>query len=965
MTEQRQQPTQRVLQSEQVRGASSEHVSNDVPKKFASVEDELHYLRNRVREHERVLGVAEASPARERIIARELKQYAAAPTKEVLDSKYIMPDYQSVGMSLGLQKEEHDQQVDELVRIMQSEGIKNALTVAARVGSHLEDDFHRVLVQTVAEGITAKGLAVGGEEWRALHQVLYEVSIPTERGDEKKENIELEKLLNSMEQFYSGMRAVTEHHESFLTRVLALFGLAHVHTPVYTIEIAVPQGTEQASFYVSVPREKRGYFEKHLLSIYPSARLIEQKNDHNIFTPDGADALAVGTLSRHPVYPLKHYKTFQHDPLNVILSSFGKMQKHGEGAAIQLVIGNKGEGYNTKFKKIIDELRKGGKPKHAILKATKWWGKAYMSFREGILGEDSKAHHQGSIDQLAMDQMQNKVNSRIMPVNIRIVGSAKDFGRAQEIVGMIASTFNQFDEAQGNNFVFKSLSGHAFRKELKHFIHRTMHSVYTLPLSIAELTTMVHLTATAISTSRELKQSKAKKAPAPIDMPDDGIVLGVNKYGGGEQMIRYAPKDRVRHFYVIGQTGAGKSVLLTNMIIQDIRAGNGVCFVDPHGSDIVDVLAAVPPERFDDVIYFDPANADHPMSINIMEFDPKYPEQKTFVVNEIMSIFEKLFGSVPESLGPMFQQYFRNGAMLVLEGMPAGQATMADIPRVLANAKFRKECLKNSKNPIVNQFWTEIAEKAGSDASLENVVPYITSKTDIFLANDIMRPIIAYQNSSFNFREIMDTKKIFLANLSKGRLGDMNAQVLGLFIIGKITQAALSRSDSPDLKKLPVFYTYIDEFQNFTTPSIATILSEARKYGISLNVAHQYIKQLDEKIRDAIFGNVGTKCIFRVGTEDAEFLEKSLKPEFSAKDIQGQENYNAYLSLLVNGVPTKPFDINTLPPLEGDLTVVETIKQLSYAKYGRDRATVEAEIQSRYQPAAPDPNEAFDPFARF
>lgn len=486
-----------------------------------------------------------------------------------------------------------------------------------------------------------------------------------------------------------------------------------------------------------------------------------------------------------------------------------------------------------------------------------------------------------------------------------------------------------------------------------------------MPLSIAELTTMIHLTATGVSTSRELNQSKAKKAPPPINMPDQGIILGVNKYGGGETLIRYAPKDRVRHFYSIGQTGAGKSVNLVNMIIQDIRNGDGVCFIDPHGSDIVDVLACVPPERYDDVIYFDPANAEFPMSMNIMEYDEKHPEQKTFVVNEIMEIFEKLFGSVPESLGPMFQQYFRNGAMLVLEGQPAGMATLADVPRVLANSKFRKECLKNSKNPIVNQFWTEIAEKAGSDASLENVVPYITSKTDIFLANDIMRPIIAYQNSSFNFREIMDTKKIFLANLSKGRLGDTNASLLGLFILGKIKQAALSRSDSPNLKNLPICYTYVDEFQNFTTPSIATILSEARKYGLSLNVAHQYIKQLDEKIRDAIFGNVGTKMIFRVGTEDAEFLEKSLKPEFNAKDIQGQENYTAYLSLLVNGVPTKPFDINTQPPLEGDYKVVDMLKQMSYKKFGRDRATVEADIQARYTPSAPDPAQAFDPFSRF
>jgi hypothetical protein len=478
------------------------------------------------------------------------------------------------------------------------------------------------------------------------------------------------------------------------------------------------------------------------------------------------------------------------------------------------------------------------------------------------------------------------------------------------------------------------------------------------------MTTMIHLTATGVSTSRELKSSKAKKAPAPVELAKEGITLGVNKYGGSEIPILFGKKDRVRHFYVIGQTGTGKSILLQNMIVQDIKNGDGVCYIDPHGSDIVDILGAIPPERHKDVIYFDPAFAPRPMGLNMMEYDPNYPEQKTFVVNEIFSIFEKLFGSVPESLGPMFQQYFRNGAMLVLEGQPPGTATLADIPRVLANSKFRKECLKNSKNPIVNQFWTEIAEKAGSDASLENVVPYITSKTDIFLANDIMRPIIAQPKSSFNFRKMMDEKKIFLANLSKGRLGDQNASLLGLFIVGKITQAALSRADAK-AGSLPTFYLYIDEFQNFTTPSISVILSEARKYGLALNIAHQYIKQLDEKIRDAVFGNVGTKMIFRVGVEDAEFLEKTLKPEFVARDIQGQENYTAYLSMLVNGIPSKPFDVNTQPPPQSDYSIVETLKSKSHQEYGRDREQVEKEIQDRYMPSAPDPAESFDPFARF
>jgi hypothetical protein len=609
-----------------------------------------------------------------------------------------------------------------------------------------------------------------------------------------------------------------------------------------------------------------------------------------------------------------------------------------------------GDYYNHHYKEILDEVRKGGEAHKAIKKRDSTWGLMMHELKKYMFPHDDEHKF---VDQVSIDLMTAKVSSRIVPTNIRVVASAKDHYRAEEIVQAITSTFNQFDEAQGNHFEFDMVHGRHLSSFLRSFVFRLYQYKELMPLSIAELTTLCHLTATGVSTSRELKSSKAKKAPAPVDMPEKGIVLGVNKYGGGSTKIYFGESDRLRHFYVIGQTGTGKSTLLKNMFVQDMRNGDGCCYIDPHGSDIVDLLASVPKERYKDVIYFDPAFPDRPMSINMMEYDPKYPEQKTQVVNEILSIFEKLFGKVPESLGPMFQQYFRNGAMLVLEGMEPGTATIADIVRVLANAKFRRDCLKNSKNPIVNEFWTEIAEKAGGEASLENVIPYITSKTDIFLANDIMRPILAQPKSSFNFRKIMDEKKIFLGNLSKGRLGDINAEVLGLFIVGKMTQAALSRADTR-AGTLPTFYLYIDEFQNFTTPSIAVILSEARKYGLSLQVAHQYIKQLDEKIRDAVFGNVGTKMVFRVGVEDAEFLEKTLKPEFSAKDIQGQEMGMAYLSLLVKGQPSKPFDINTEPPFDADYAVVDMLKKMSYEAYGRDREEVEAEIRARYQPAARD-----------
>jgi hypothetical protein len=407
-----------------------------------------------------------------------------------------------------------------------------------------------------------------------------------------------------------------------------------------------------------------------------------------------------------------------------------------------------------------------------------------------------------------------------------------------------------------------------------------------------------------------------------------------------------APEDRLRHFYVIGQTGTGKTTLLKNMITQDILNGEGVCMIDPHGSDIQDILAVIPKSRYEDVIYFDPSYTARPMALNMLEYDSRYPEQKTFVVNEMLSIFNKLF-DMKVAGGPMFEQYFRNSVLLVMEDPSSGN-TLLDVSRVLSNKAFRDMKLANCKNPIVVQFWKEVAEKAGGEASLANIVPYITSKFDVFLSNDIMRPIIAQESSTLNFREIMDNKKILLVNLSKGRLGDINANLIGLILVGKILMAALSRVDSIS-KDMPPFYLYIDEFQNITTDSISTILSEARKYKLALNIAHQFIAQLEEGIRDSVFGNVGSIASFRVGAEDAEYLEKQFAPVFSTQDIMSIDNFNGYLKILANGRPVKPFNIETLPPPKGNRSIIESIKELSYLKYGRDKTIVEQEIMVKYR----------------
>jgi hypothetical protein len=561
--------------------------------------------------------------------------------------------------------------------------------------------------------------------------------------------------------------------------------------------------------------------------------------------------------------------------------------------------------------------------------------------------KEAERESRRSTDSVAAEALGRKLRSRIAPSIIRIVTSAPTAARASELLHNIESSLGQFDDAKGNRFHTTRVSQWNLISFLRDFTFREFDSSLVMPLSLSELASLFHFTAENVTTSRELKKSYAKQAPAPVDMPHDGITLGINRYGASQTDVRFSPADRLRHAYVIGQTGTGKSGLIKNMIIQDIQRGEGVAYIDPHGVDIEDILASIPPERIQDVIYFDPAYTARPMGLNMLEYDRNRPEMKTFVVDEVYGIFRKLYADVPEAFGPMFEQYYRNAVQLVLEDPESG-CTFMEVPRVFADTEFRNLKISRCNNPVIVQFWRKIAEAAGGDASLENITPYISSKFDVFLANDIMRPIVSQEHSAFDFREMMDGKKIFLANLSKGRLGDRNTSLLGLVLVSKFLQAAFSRADSHG-KDLPTFYLYIDEFQNFATPSISTILSEARKYKLSLTVAHQFIAQLEDEIRDAVIGNVGTKIAMRIGTTDAEFLEKQFAPTFSAKDLENLPNYSGVCAMLVNGSPARPFTIETIAPPHFDYSHVEDLKELSYQTYGKAREEVEAETRRKFQ----------------
>jgi hypothetical protein len=921
--------------------------------KFSTPEEEIAHLKEQILHREELLRQMGEKPDRDIAVAQAIEDHKALPQHQVLSKGHRMLEVHINKYALDLSPEDHDDQIEALISLLEEKGILNTLAVVeAMKNAHIEDDFHRYLVEYLKKQLPIKDFKEKTKLGRALKHTLFEVSLPEAKKEEQERN--LKELISGMEQFYSGMLSVADANDG---------------ENYFSIELALSEGSEEFIFYVSVPDSKRTLFEKQMLSVFPFAKLIEKKDDYNIFNTNGIHAASVATQSKNPIFPIKTYEQFDHDPLNVLINAFSKLKKDGEGASFQLILQPKDDYYVKRYKGALTQILKGTPLKKAIdIRHTFLGeiGKGFTEFateaaKDMLAGDKKKEDKPKVIDDVAVENIKHKISSPILNANMRIVVSAEDKHRAEEVITEIESSFNQFQNTLGNSINWKRIPEKKMPFFVRNFSFRVFEEDAVLPLSISELTTILHFPGSSIFETGQLKQAKAGTASAPLDIPFSGMYLGINRHRNHEVPIYMSSEDRLRHFYVIGQTGTGKTTMLRNMIIQDIENGEGCCFIDPHGSDVQDILARVPKHRYEDVIYFDPSHIERPMGMNMLEYDPRFPEQKIFVVNELFSIFEKLF-DMKTAGGPMFEQYFRNATMLVLEDPESGN-TLIDVSRVLSNKAFRDYKISRCKNPIVSQFWTEVAGKAGGEASLANIVPYITSKFDVFLANDIMRPIIAQEKSTFNFRDIMDKKKILLVNLSKGRLGDINANLIGLILVGKILMAALSRVDSM-ATGFPPFYLYIDEFQNITTNSISTILSEARKYKLSLHIAHQFIAQLRDEIKDAVFGNVGSILSCRVGAEDAEYLEKQFGPVFTANDLMNVDNFNCYGKLLIGGKPARPFNIEfTLPP-NVDKSHLEQLKELSYLKYGRDRAEIEEEIAKKYRKEEPKPMEGVkDPFA--
>lgn len=893
--------------------------------KISNLEQELQFLRTQIAEKQKQNPEASIDQN-----TKEITQQVLSQKKELYKEDFLHNEQQTDAITLELKPEEHDDTIASLIEIIKKYGVINAVEVIAKLqDAHINDDFHRFLTEYIKEGYPTYSKETE-ESLRPLKRILYEVLIP--KKEQSQENIQ--EHIHKMYALISGIKSFSEYSDEYLS-----------------FEITNPVGEKHFTVFVSVYEKVKDIFEKQLLSIFPSSRLIVQKDDFNIFVPLGSHCAYSAELKEVAVKPLKTIEEFQVDPLDTLLGVFTKLEKMEEAACVQFII-KPGKGFYTKnYIKALPQVEKGDKPDEIYIKdkmsdkiisgANKFM-KGLVETASSMQSKDDKnSQKDKKIDQFLVEGLRSKIKHEIYSVNIRVVTSSTQESRAKAIASEIKSSFDQFSNPTGNRITWYEHTKD-IKKELKKFIYRQFDIQYELPLNISEISTIVHFPSENKDTTAQFKRLGMTSAPAPYDMENNGgVLLGHNEHAGTKIDIKMQAADRLRHMYVIGQTGTGKSTLLKDLIIQDIKNGEGVCFIDPHGSDIQQILATIPTERLEDVIYFDPSYEDRPMGLNMLEYDVRFPLQKTFVVNEMMSIFNKLF-DMKTSGGPMFEQYFRNATMLVIDDPETGN-TLLDVSRVLSDQTFRNLKLSRCKNPTVIQFWTEIAGKAGGEASLANIVPYITSKFDVFLSNDIMRPVIAQKESSFDFRKVMDEKKILLVNLSKGRLGDINANLIGLVIVGKILMAALSRVDSLG-KEFPPFYLYIDEFQNITTDSISSILSEARKYKLGLCVAHQFIAQLQDSIRDAVFGNVGSIATFRVGAEDAKFLETQFAPRFTQKDIMNIENLNFYAKLLNNGVPAEPFNIHLADFQKYDMSRVEDIKQLSYLKYGKDRKEIEEEI---------------------
>lgn len=721
-----------------------------------------------------------------------------------------------------------------------------------------------------------------------------------------------------------------------------LYGQRH-----FSFEIIASDGLIR--YYAIVPSVLTETVKQAIQSAYPTAR-IEEKREPNIFAPEGKVSNIAGaelTLNKDYYLPIATYEDTKRDASMAILNALSTVNK-GEGATVQILFRPAQKNWSATGKTYIENMQKG--------KKVKTGGAVLGDIVSDVIRapwEVPKEHEKSeevtitAIKQEEIQAITGKMRYPGFETLIRVIACSDTKPRSEAILGGIVSAFSQFDSPELNGFKvnpFKDMKKLAIDYTFRFFPLKASSSI----LNSVELASIFHLPEQSSIPSSQVERQLVKQVDGPAKLMTEGTFLGTNEFRGNKKPIYLGEKDRRRHMYVIGQTGMGKSVFLENLAFQDMCDGKGFAFIDPHGDAVEALLKRVPEERIDDVIYFDPADIEHPVGMNMFEFTSE--DQKDFIVQEGISMLQSLFDPQNQGFfGPRGQHMFRNAALLLMSD-PAG-ATFIDIPQCFTDPEFVKFKLKYVTDKAVYDYWTKEFPASQKSNDAGEVITWFASKWGPFLSNTIMRNTLGQIKSGFNIREIMDNKKIFLVNLSKGRLGDINANLLGMIFVMKFQQAAMSRQDIPEDQRKD-FCLYVDEFQNFATDSFESILSEARKYRLNLIVANQFMTQLTEKIREALLGNVGTIICGRIGVTDAELMVKAFSPTFTAEDLTKTPNFAAVAKVMMFDMPSTPFTINLPPPMgEPNDNLMETLKVYSATKYAKTRSEVEKEIEARWASA--------------
>lgn len=717
-----------------------------------------------------------------------------------------------------------------------------------------------------------------------------------------------------------------------------IYGQRHI-----SFEIMAHEGL--VHYYAVVPFVLVDVVKQAIAAAYPTARL-EEVEERNIFSREGRMSGTIGgefTLKKDFIYPIATYQETKRDAARAMLNAFSSATRE-DGMAIQFLLRPAQEGWTKASVDAVEKMKKEKGLKGPLnLGGVNGLLEALWKPPESVDQMKPEDRQLTALEQAAVDAIEEKTRHSGYEVLIRVVVSSNTAARSQGLLKNVVAAFSLFDSPSYNGFQFTPTKN--VDELVTAYIFRFFpQSISRNVLNTVELATLFHLPDQSSIPTSQVKRQMSKQVDGPTQVMDEGFLLGYNEFRGVKKQIRLSTNDRRRHTYIIGQTGTGKSVLLENLAYQDMMDGKGFAFVDPHGDSAESLLGKVPKERVEDIIYFNPGDMTNPIGLNMFEFD--HPDQKDFLVQEAINMLYGLYDPGHTGIvGPRLEHIFRNCALLLMSDPQGG--TFIDIPKVLIDDEFRNAKLKYVTDRTVLDFWTKEFPASQKSNEAGEVISWVVSKFGPFISNDSMRNIIGQTKSGFNLRDIMDNKKILLVNLSKGKMGELNSKLLGIIFVMKFQAAAMGRANIPEQDRVD-FSLYVDEFQNFATESFESILSEARKYRLNLILGNQFMTQLTDKIREAIIGNVGTVISGRIGITDAEILEKKFKPTFEAEDLAKLPNYQSITSVMINNVPSAPFSMSFVAPMgQVNPNLIDALKKLSAAKYGKPRAVVEKEITDR------------------